>query len=283
LRVGYSVRKDPKWKLVSDVLAGEIAVITGASSGLGAEFARQLAARGYNLVLTARRADRLEQLGSDLHSRFSIAAQIQPADLSKLPDIDALITTITGLPRLDLLVNNAGFGTVGRFYRVDPEKELAMVNVHMVAPVMLTRAVLPEMVSRDHGGIINVSSMAGLVPIRNVLYHSSKSFQVSFSETLRSELYGTHVHIQALCPGFVMTEFHDTPEYKHFSRKSIPNFLWMTPAQVVSDSLDSLPRGKLICTPGGIYRFAAILARNSLSAGLIKYFAGIIVNRHKAL
>jgi short-subunit dehydrogenase len=262
---------------------GETAFITGASSGLGAEFARQLASRGCNLFITARRADRLEQLGSELQSRFPIEVNIQPADLSKLTDIDTLISTITSLPRLDLLVNNAGFGTVGRFYRVDPDKQRAMVNVHMVAPVMLTRAALPAMVSRDHGGVINVSSMAGLVPIRNVLYHSTKSFQISFSEILRSELYGSNVHIQALCPGFTLTEFHDTPEYTQFSRKSVPNFLWLTPSQVVTESLDSLPRGKLICTPGGIYRFAAALARNSLTAGLIKYFAGLIVLRRKAL
>ena len=158
-----------------------------------------------------------------------------------------------------------------------------MVNVHMVATVMLTRAALPGMVSRGQGGVINVSSMAGLVPIRNVLYHSSKAFQVSFSEALRNELHGTGVHVQALCPGFVLTEFHDTQEYIHFSRQSVPRFLWMTPEQVVTESLNSLPRGKLICTPGKIYRFASALARNSISAGLIKYFAGIIVLRKKAL
>lgn len=259
------------------------ALITGASSGLGAEFARQLAARSYNLVLAARRVDRLQLLASELQSRFSIEAHAQPTDLSKLPGIDSLVSTITSLPRLDLLINNAGFGTIGRFYRVAPEKELAMVNVHIVAPVMLTRAALPGMLSRDHGGIINVSSMAGLIPIRNVLYHSSKSFEISFSEILRNELYGTHVYIQALCPGFVLTEFHDTPEYTQFSRKSVPNFLWMTPAQVVSESLNALPSNNLICTPGVIYRFAAALSRNSLSAGLIKLFAGIIVSRRKAL
>jgi short-subunit dehydrogenase len=259
------------------------ALITGASSGLGAEFARQLANRGYDLILTARRADCLQQLSEELQSRFPIEARIQPADLSKLPDIDELISTITGLPHLDLLVNNAGFGTVGRFYRVDPAKELAMVNVHMVAPVMLTRAALPGMLSRHHGYVINVSSMAGLVPIRNVLYHSTKAFQISFSEILHDELNGTQIHVQALCPGFTLTEFHDTPEYIRFSRKSVPNFLWMAPTQVVSESLKSLPSGKLICTPGVIYRIAATLARNSLTAGIIKYFAGLIVLRYKAL
>jgi short-subunit dehydrogenase len=261
----------------------KMAFITGASSGLGAEFAHQLAARNYNLVLTARRVDRLQQLTSELQSAFQIEVNYQPADLSKLTDINELVSTITSLPRLDLLVNNAGFGTVGRFYRVAPEKELAMLNVHMVAPVMLTRAALPGMLSRNQGGIINVSSMAGLVSIRNVLYHSSKAFLVSFSEILHNELYGSHVYIQALCPGFISTEFHDTPEYTHFSRNSVPKFLWMTPTQVVSESLNSLPHGKLICTPGVIYSFAAALARNSLSAGLMRFIASIIVFRRKAL
>lgn len=277
------VRKDPKWDFMTADPSDKTALITGASSGLGAEFARQLAAMGYNLVITARRAYRLQQLSSELQSKFPVEIQIIPADLSNLPEIDGLVSTITSLPRLDLLVNNAGFGTVGRFYRVDPQKELAMVNVHMVAPVLLTRAALPGMLSRDQGGVINVSSMAGLVPIRNVLYHSSKAFLVNFSEVLHNELTGTHVHIQALCPGFFLSEFHDTPEYKQFSRKSVPNFLWMTPVQVVTESLDALPRGNLICTPGIIYRFAAALSRNSMSAGLIQFFAKLLVIQRKAL
>jgi short-subunit dehydrogenase len=93
---------------------------------------------------------------------------------------------------------------------VDAEKELAMVNVHMATPVLLCRAVLPGMISRDQGVIINVASMAGLIPIRNVLYHSTKAFLISFTEALHAELHGSHVHVQALCPGFILTEFHDT-------------------------------------------------------------------------
>jgi short-subunit dehydrogenase len=268
---------------VTAASSDKTALITGASSGLGAEFARQLAARGFNLIITARRTERLQQLEAELLSRYPIKVRIQPADLSHQADIEALSSTITSLTYLDLLVNNAGFGTVGRFSQVAPEKELAMANVHMVAPVMLTRAALPSMLSRDHGAIINVSSLAGLVPIRNVVYHSSKAFQISFSEILRNELRGTHVYVQVLCPGFVLTEFHDTPEYTRFSRNSVPRFLWMTPTQVVSESLRSLSHGNWICAPGLIYRLAAALARNSLSAGLIKFFAKMIVTRRKAL
>jgi short-subunit dehydrogenase len=256
-------------------------LITGASSGLGAEFARQLGSLGYNLILTARRKERLQQLAVSLQSMYGIYPQIQPADLSKLTDIENLVSMINNLDNLQFLVNNAGFGTVGRFHRVDTSKELAMVNVHMLAPVMLCRAAIPGMVSRDQGSIINVSSLAGLIPIRNVLYHSTKAFLVNFSEALHSELHGTHVNIQALCPGFILTEFHDTIEYSRFSRRGIPKFLWMTTDQVVMESLKSLSRGKLICIPGGIYHFAGVLSRNTISAGLIKGFARIIVQKRK--
>jgi short-subunit dehydrogenase len=259
------------------------ALITGASSGLGAEFARQLASLGYDLILTARREDRLHQLADSLRSSYSIEAIVVPADLANIAEIELLASKIADEPRMELLVNNAGFGTVGRFYRVDSAKELAMLNVHMVSIVMLSRAVLPGMVARNRGGIITVSSMAGLIPIRNVLYHSTKAFHISFSEALKTELHGTQVHVQALCPGFTLTEFHDTPEYTRFTRRSVPRFLWLTSEQVVSESLHTLPSGKLICTPGTIYKIATAFARNSISAGIIKYVAGLIIYRRKAL
>lgn len=261
--------------------ASKTALITGASSGLGAEFANQLAAKGYNLVLTARREERLHQLSELIQSKYAVQVNIQDADLSKLPDIDRLVSTINSISNLDLLVNNAGFGTVGRFYRVEADKELAMVNVHMVAPVMLSRAALPGMISQNHGAIINVASLAGLIPIRNVLYHSSKAFLVSFSEALHAELRDSHVHVQALCPGYVSTEFHDTAEYSRFPRTSVPRFLCMTSEQVVSESLKFLQYRKVICIPGNLYRFAGALSRNSISAGFIKYVAQLVVRKRK--
>jgi short-subunit dehydrogenase len=266
---------------VSTGTPGKTALVTGATSGLGAEFAHQLAALGYNLVLTARREDRLQQLGELLRSVSSIQVQIQHADLSKLTDIEKITSTINGLDNIDLLVNNAGFGTVGRFHRVDAYKELAMLNVHMVAPVMLCRAILPGMISRDQGAIINVASLAGMIPIRNVLYHSTKAFLISFSEALHAELYGSQVHVQALCPGFILTEFHDTIEYSRFSRRGIPKFLWMTPKQVVSASLKSLQHGNLLCILGAIYGFAGALSRNSLSAGIIRFVSSLILQKRK--
>jgi short-subunit dehydrogenase len=259
----------------------EMALVTGASSGLGAEFARQLASQGYNLILAARRLDRLQDLAELLQSKYSIYCQVYQADLSKINDIERLVSIIQSVPPLNLLVNSAGFGTVGRFYRVDPDKEIAMMNVHMTSSVMLCRAALPRMITQNYGAIINVTSMAGLIPIRNVLYHSTKAFLISFSEALHAELHGSNVRVQALCPGFVLTEFHDTSEYTQFSRSSIPGFLWMTPAQVVTASLKSLNQDKLICIPGAIYRFAGMLARNSISASLIKTIAQYILYHRK--
>jgi short-subunit dehydrogenase len=255
----------------------KMALVTGASSGLGAEFARQLAARGYDLVLAARRLERLQALGEALQTEYGVNAQAQQADLSDMTGIEQLVSIIHALPRLDLLLNNAGFGTVGRFHRVDEAKELAMVNVHMVAPVMLCRAALPGMLARNQGAIINVASLAGLIPIRNVLYFSTKAFLTSFSEALRTELRGSTVRLQALCPGFILTEFHDTREYIHFSRQSIPSFLWMTPEQVASASLKALERNQFICIPGKINHFASLLARNTITAFVIKSVAQYIL------
>ncbi len=258
------------------------AFITGASSGIGAEFARQLAASGYNLLLTARRSDRLEKIADILNRQYNVAVTIHPADLSRLADIEQLVALISGLPALDLLVNDAGFGTVGRFVRIDAVKELAMMNVHMVAPVLFSRAALPGMLALNRGDIINVSSLSGLIAIRNVVYQSTKSFLVDFSSALQAELVGSQVHIQALCPGFVYTEFHDTPEYTHFSHSSIPGFLWMTPAQVVSESLEALKKHRLICIPGRLYRLAGALGRNSLTSGFMRLVIKIVLRRRRS-
>jgi uncharacterized protein len=268
---------------VLDATSAKTALITGASSGLGEEFARQLASRGYNLIISARRENLLTQLAETLRLSYPIDVLVHPADLSQMPGIDSLTERVKSLPRLDLLINSAGFGTVGMFHQVDPQKELSMLNVHMVAPVMLSRAALPGMLSRRQGGIINVSSIAGLIPIRNVLYHSTKSFEIQFTEILQVELRGTGVHVQALCPGYTVTGFHDTSEYTQFTRRSVPRFLWLTSEMVVRESLDSLPKDRLYCFPGFTSKVAGTFSRFSLTAGLIKRVGRWIVYRQQAL
>jgi short-subunit dehydrogenase len=282
-KVGFLVRHLNLGKPVTNTTNMKTALITGASSGLGAEFSRQLAASGYNLIITARRENLLQQLAESLRASHSIDVQVIPADLSELTFIDKLVEVIKELPRLDLLVNNAGFGTVGNFYQVDPDKERSMLNVHVHAPVLFSRAALPGMLSRHRGGIITVASIAGLIPIRNVLYHSTKAFQVHFCEVLRVELRGTGVHVQALCPGYTQSAFHDTPEYTHFTRRSVPRFLWMTSQQVVAESLRTLAKNKLYCFPGPINKLAGTFARISFTSGLIKQIGRWMVYRQKAL
>jgi short-subunit dehydrogenase len=254
------------------------ALITGASSGLGAEFAHQLAVQGYRLILTARREHRLAELAGVIQTKYGTDVELLPADLSTTDGIEKVVLKITSLPSLDLLINNAGFGTTGRFSTVDPEKHETMVQVHVTAAVLLTRAALPGMISHKNGAIINVSSMAGIIPIRSVLYGTTKAFLISFSEALEDDLRSTGVHVQALCAGFTLTEFHETPEYTNFSHTSIPKFLWLTSEYVVRESLRSLHSHKVICIPGNIYRLAGALSRNSITAGLITSVTRLILN-----
>jgi len=261
--------------------SNKIALITGASAGLGAEFAIHLAENGYDLILVARREERLKFLGERLQSKYGVNITSLQADLSLPEDIERVINCIYNTSNIEFLVNNAGFGTVGKFSSVEPQKELSMLQVHMVAPVMLCRAVIPGMMTRNKGVIINVSSLAGLLPIRSVLYGSTKAFMVRFSESLQDELHRTKIRVQALCPGFFLSEFHDTSEYTEFSRASIPRFLWMTSNQVVNKSLESLSHNKVICVPGSLYSFIGLLARNSITAGLIKYMAYLFLRSRK--
>ena len=246
------------------------ALITGASSGLGAEFARQLAAQGCDLVLTARRRTRLEALAHELESSFPITVDILVADLATAEGLHTVAERIRGLPSLNLLVNNAGFGANGRFFQVDPGKHAAMLQVHVNATVLLSHAALPGMIARRQGGIINVASMAGLIPIRSVLYGTTKAFMVNFSEALQAELRGKGIKVQALCPGFTYTEFHETPEYTGFNRRKIPRPLWLSSEQVVRESLAHLERRAVICIPGVQYKIIGVIARNNLSGYFVR-------------
>jgi short-subunit dehydrogenase len=240
----------------------KLALITGASSGIGAEFARQLAARGYDLILTARRQPRLTELAQELESTFQVHVETLSADLATDAGLQALAERIRTLPALDMLVNNAGFGTHGTFQEVDSNKHAAMLQVHVTASVLLTHAALAGMIARHQGYIINVASMAGLIPIRSVLYGTTKAFLVNFSEALQNQVRGTGIRVQALCPGFTYTEFHDTPEYTSFNRRKIPGLLWLSSTQVVRESLDHLNRRNVICIPGFQYKVIGIIARN---------------------
>jgi len=240
------------------------ALITGASSGIGAAFARQLAPQGFHLILVARRKERLAALAADLQGRFPISAEVLDADLSEPADIERVERRIAELENVDLLINNAGLGAPGSFAEIDLVTQLTMIDVHIIASVRLCRATLPGMITRHRGAIINVSSIAGLVPIPgSATYSSTKAYLNVFSEALQAELRGTGVKVQALCPGFTHTGFHDTPEHKGFHRSGIPEALWMSPEEVAAQSLNALGRRQVVFVPGFKNRLLAVAARNA--------------------
>jgi short-subunit dehydrogenase len=246
------------------------ALITGASSGIGAAYARLLAVKGYNLILVARREERLAGLATELRERHPITAEVLAADLARSGDVKRVLRRITELDDLDLLINNAGFGAPGAFAKVNLAPQLDMIRLHVIASVSLTRAALPGMIARQRGAIINVSSIAGLTPIPgSATYSATKAYLNVFSEALQAELHGTGIKIQALCPGFTHTEFHDTPEHQDSGRPEIPESMWMSAAEVAEQSLSALNRNQVIFIPGFKNRLSAVVAR-SLPTSLLR-------------
>lgn len=243
-----------------------VAVVTGASSGIGAAFAFRLAADGYDLILVARRAERLWALAEILQKQFPVLVDVQPADLNDPDDLERIEACIAAEDRLALLINNAGFGTTGRFARVEFQRQLAMINLHILASVRLTKAALAGMIARRAGGIINVSSTASFTALPGgVTYSATKAYLNVFSEGLQSELLESGVRVQALCPGYTYTEFHDSPEFEHFQRSHLPRFMWMSAEDVVAESLACLPDGPVICVPGLFNQaLAAILSQPAI-------------------
>lgn len=241
------------------------ALVTGASSGLGAAFSRALASQGYGLILVARREERLTALAAELRDHHHVSAEPLVADLASPSGVELVEARIAELPTLDLLVNNAGFGTTGTFADVRLGKHLDMIHVHVVASVRLCHAALPGMIARGSGGIINVSSVAAVMPQGgHVTYCATKAYLRVFSETLRTELKGTGVQVQALVPGFTYTEFHDQPELEGFDRSQVPEALWMSAERVVEASLKALGRDRGVCIPGFRNRVLVALAWTGL-------------------
>ena len=239
------------------------ALITGASSGIGAAFARKLAGLGYDLVLVARRADRLTALAAELEAAYGIRAEVLVANLTDEGDVERVAAAIAAIPNLELLVNNAGMGAEGRFYQADIGPQLDMIRLHVLASVRLTRAALPGMVERGRGSIINVASVAGFMALpENVNYCATKGYLITFSKALQLELIATGVRVQALCPGFTHTEFHD--DLREFDKARTPKILWMPAEAVVDASLRGLARGEVVCIPGIGNRLIAAIGGSPL-------------------
>lgn len=249
------------------------ALITGASSGIGEAFARRLAAQGFDLTLVARREERLRTLAGELSAAHGVRADVLVADLGRDEDIDRVASAIGTYSSLTLLVNNAGFGTRGEFADVPVARHLEMIRVHDVATVALTWAALPGMIERGSGAIINVSSIAAYFPSGGgATYTATKAYLNNFSEALAAELREKGVWVQALCPGFTYSEFHETPEYEGFDRKQIPRALWMPAGQVVDESLAAFGGDRVIVIPGRQYR-GMVMAINSPLRGSIRAVA----------
>lgn len=231
-------------------------MITGASSGIGETFARQLATRGYDLILVARRTDRLEALARDLPTK----AEVLTADLATVQGRARVVELLQSEANLQLLVNNAGFGTKGRFWVSPVSDQQLMHEVHVTATLELTHAALPGMVQRGGGAVINVASVAAFFRSEaNVSYCATKAWMLAFSESLELELLGagSPVQVQALCPGFTYSEFHDT---LGVSRDRIPKPLWMSADFVVAQSLEALARRQAVVIPGWKYRLLVAVA-----------------------
>jgi uncharacterized protein len=242
------------------------ALITGASAGLGAEYARQLAAAGTGLILVARRQDRLEELARELREKRAVAVEILPADLSRDDGIGRVERRIAEDATLDLLVNNAGYGGRTGFARGEIADHLDMVRVHVEATVRLTRAALPGMIARGRGAVINVASVAAFSPFSGAMYSGTKAFLVMFSDNLQGELKDKGIILQALCPGMTHTDFHEVAE---FDKTTIPKPFWMTAEAVVRVSLRELGR-RVVCIPGWKNKIIAFLMRCPLTAGAVR-------------
>ena len=238
-------------------------LITGASSGIGEEFARQLAARGHGVFLVARRAERLSQLAAAIEREHGVRAAVEAADLADPAQVAALPAKVaeSGL-EVDLLVNNAGFTTVGDVHE-NPDRQLGMVHVNIEALVALTSAYLPGMVERGRGAVLNVASTAAFQPIpAQAVYAATKAFVLSFTESLWSELRGTGVSATALCPGPVATEFVEVGGFKR-GQDEMPGFLFSSAPDVARAGIEGAAKGKRVVIPGLGNRAVASLGHHS--------------------
>lgn len=229
-------------------------MVTGASSGIGDAFARRLAAEGTHLVVAARDADRLDSLAAELRDRHGVEVEVLAADLSTEAGRAAVEQRLDDRDRpVDLLVNNAGFGTTGDLVDLDLDAEDQQVQVNVVAVLRLTHAALPGMVMRGRGAVVNVASLAGLYPTPGTAtYGATKAFVCSLTDALHEELRGTGVTATSVLPGFTRTEFQDRANWR--PQGYLPDAIWMTPDEVAAAALDGAAAGRARVVPGVAYK-----------------------------
>jgi short-subunit dehydrogenase len=241
-----------------------LALVTGASAGIGAAFARHLAARGHDLVLSARRVERLEALAGELRDRHGAQAFVAPADLADPAGARRLLEQAAALGRpVEVLVNNAGYGLTGAFAQTRWADQQAFLQLMVVAPCELAHKLLPGMVERRFGRIVNVASVAGLIPgaAGHTLYAGAKSLLVRFSQSLHLEAAPHGVHVSALCPGFTWSEFHDVNGTRAQISAATPRWAWLPAERVVAEGWRAVEANQAVCVPGALYKLICGAAR----------------------
>ena len=240
------------------------ALITGASAGIGREFARQLAGRARSMILAARRDERLIELAQQMQREHpKLVVHIRKVDLGDLGELQAFLEWLDRENlEVDLLINNAGLGDSGPFAQSDPDRDKEMTIVNVATLTLITRHLVPQMIAKHRGAILNVSSSAGFLPIPlSAVYAATKAYVTSFSEALRAELYGTGVSVCALCPGPVVTEFQQVAKREGVQPNIGPQFLVVTVEKVVRDALAALEADRPLVIPGFAMRLLMLLAR----------------------
>ena len=241
------------------------ALVTGASAGIGAEFCRQLAARGYSLVLVARRRDRLEELADTLKRQHAIDCLVLPLDLAQNGAAANVESALAAADiKVEFLVNNAGYAVPGAFTEPAWQLHADLLDVMLNSVLELTWRLLPGMQQRQRGFVVNVASVAGFVPgsARHTLYGATKAFLIKFSESLAMENLDTGVAVSALCPGFTYSEFHDVLGTRDMVSQ-MPSWMWMEADEVVRYGIESVTQKppRIIAVPGRANRFIVMLAR----------------------
>lgn len=261
---------------------GRTALVTGASSGIGKAFAELLAEKGYALVLTARRGDRLDELSTALRQRHGVETHTIVADLSE-PDASGRIAAELQRRQLtiDVLVNNAGYGVPGSYVNVTWPDHSRFMQVMVTAVLDLTYRLLPSMIERGWGRVINIASVAGMVPAPagHTLYGASKAFLIRFSEALASENMAKGVNVTAVCPGFTYSEFHDVLGTRDRMNK-MPKLLWLSANDVAREGYEAVMRGDSVVVNGRIYQLLVWL-NGALPRSLARWVSGLAGRRYR--
>ena len=245
-------------------MARRLALITGASAGIGAAFARIYAAHGYDVALTARRTERLEKLAGEVSLGSGVETLTIAADLAQPGAVDDILAQIAAHGReVDAVVNNAGYGLPGTYASTSWEEQQAFLQVLLMSVCEMSHKVLPGMIERRFGRIVNVASLAGLIPgsMGHTLYGATKSFMVKFSQSLHLENLQTGVHVSALCPGFTYSEFHDVNDTREQLSQSTPSWLWMGADEVAAAGYEAAEANRPVCVTGAPNKAIAAFAK----------------------